>query len=482
MTMLTLEKGRPSMALPLPTPSFGGTGFGNEVYPEMFANIAESAFPSTPFQPQIFMASPQDHSAPRKLNPDEFLRTQPIYPHLESQIAHTTNTNPQNQHQQQQQQQPPNVNDLLNLTPLNPTCFQKPPKQLHRPLRTYANPISHHARAVSSPYGNPTLHRYPGLPLQQPSKPPLHPYFAAPKLHLVPPPPPPPAAPLAHFMPTGIVGQTDSMHNQFGMVFSPFLVPMQMQMQGVPRAGVNAVDENAMPMPPICDGDTIYSDCSKYRWSILRHLGKGGCGDVYLAKELKAGQVQPDLDNDEGLVALKAVKDRKQFHNELRISRDFFEKTGQVHVDIKPSNFCVGRSGKDIHLIDFGYASLPHARLPGQTGTPLFMAVSIQTFGAVFMFFLGGGKKGLPWGHLRTHPDIARSKSDACLNAFFTVLSSHPIFHPMAHPLSVYLSLTRDRTRLFKPVEDYEFLLGLFEGCMRDVGVVDDGMYDWVVV
>lgn len=64
--------------------------------------------------------------------------------------------------------------------------------------------------------------------------------------------------------------------------------------------------------------------------------------------------------------------------------RDFHLKTGQVHVDIKPSNFCTGNDGRSLTLIDFGYSIPETTRLPGQTGTPLFMAWTIQTIGNTY--------------------------------------------------------------------------------------------------
>ncbi len=71
----------------------------------------------------------------------------------------------------------------------------------------------------------------------------------------------------------------------------------------------------------------------------------------------------------------------------MSLVRDFNEKTGQAHVDIKPSNFCTSRNGRDLFLIDFGYSTPPHVKLPGQTGTPLFMACNLQTIGATCMFY-----------------------------------------------------------------------------------------------
>lgn len=71
----------------------------------------------------------------------------------------------------------------------------------------------------------------------------------------------------------------------------------------------------------------------------------------------------------------------------MSLVRDFNEKTGQAHVDIKPSNLCTSPNGRDLFLIDFGYSTSPHVKLPGQTGTPLFMACNLQTIGATCKSF-----------------------------------------------------------------------------------------------
>jgi serine/threonine protein kinase len=187
------------------------------------------------------------------------------------------------------------------------------------------------------------------------------------------------------------------------------------------------------PFPPQQKREKVQicADNGKRRWEIVGNLGKGGCGDVFLARETGAE-----------LVALKIVKDKKQFAQELltmrvlnhhpkgrggllltsrywrltagrtpklimgcrrkralvmeylndtlsmqfekcafslslktilmlaldmlNLQKDFYEKTGQVHVDLKPSNFCTGPDGKGLYLIDFGYATSPSIRLPGQ--------------------------------------------------------------------------------------------------------------------
>ncbi|KAJ1340277.1 hypothetical protein BSLG_005103 [Batrachochytrium salamandrivorans] len=177
--------------------------------------------------------------------------------------------------------------------------------------------------------------------------------------------------------------------------------------------------------------------------------------------------------------------------NMMALSRDFYERTGQAHVDLKPSNFCTSRDGKRLILIDFGYSTHPTVCLPGQTGTPLFMSWSIQTLGATFptwqddleslgyviMFFLGGGKRGVPWGNLQTHRDLALAKNDTTIHAFCTSLLGTE-YEPLAQPLATYLFVTRDRLRPFS-MADFDALYQMFENVLAYCGLINDGYYDW---
>lgn len=46
----------------------------------------------------------------------------------------------------------------------------------------------------------------------------------------------------------------------------------------------------------------------------------------------------------------------------------------------------------------------------------------------------------------------------------------------------MYLFLTRNRIRPFREQEDFNFLIGLFQRVMFNLGMVNDKMYDWVAV
>jgi len=304
--------------------------------------------------------------------------------------------------------------------------------------------------------------------------------------------------------------------------------------------------EPSTPLPA-----KLLSDNGKRSWELFRSIGKGGCGEVYLAREntvVNSGEVASSH------VAVKIIKDRKQFQSELNtmktlhghrfgrgytprlitavrkkktlvmeylsetvaarfdkcfhkfsikticmlalnmmtLVRDFNEKTGQAHVDIKPSNICTSSSGKDLYLIDFGYSTSPLIKLPGQTGTPLFMACSLQTIGAAFpsflddfesigyviMFFIAGGKKGLPWGGLRTHKEIAAAKNDRAIHEFCSNLAGTE-YEPIAQTLATFLYVTRDRSQPFTDM-DYGNLYGVWETALNCLGFENDKIYDWV--
>ena len=53
----------------------------------------------------------------------------------------------------------------------------------------------------------------------------------------------------------------------------------------------------------------IVSDCGTRTWIVLKSLGKGGCGEVYLCTELGS---KPNE-----FVAVKVIKERRQFNSEL---------------------------------------------------------------------------------------------------------------------------------------------------------------------
>ena len=101
-----------------------------------------------------------------------------------------------------------------------------------------------------------------------------------------------------------------------------------------------------------------------------------------------------------------------------------------------------------------------------------------ESIGYVLMFLIGGGKKGLPWGSLRTHKDIASSKNDTLIYHFCQKLIGTE-FEPLAQTLSSYLFLCRDRSKAFTNVE-YTHLFNEWNDVLQSCGWSNDKNYDWV--
>ncbi|KAI8911482.1 kinase-like domain-containing protein [Gorgonomyces haynaldii] len=279
----------------------------------------------------------------------------------------------------------------------------------------------------------------------------------------------------------------------------------------------------------------MQSDNGKRRWDIIRSLGKGGCGEVYLAKEessqetvaLKIDRKQflAELDtmkrlnkhaSGRGLTPrlITAVRKKKAIVMEylsdtlssrfekcgfkftpktilmLAIDMTFLDKSGQVHVDLKPSNFCTGLDGKRLFLIDFGYSTPPTTKLPGQTGTPLFMSWSIQNYGSIapclqddiesigYIFLMAGGKHGLPWGAFKSHKDIACLKNDHVIGNFcqrYNATDYHVIVPPLLH----LLKIARDRKLEFNDTH-FEDIVQHFKDALEKNGWMHDAKYDWL--
>lgn len=94
------------------------------------------------------------------------------------------------------------------------------------------------------------------------------------------------------------------------------------------------------------------------------------------------------------------------------------------------------------------------------------------------MFLISGGKKGLPWGALRTHKEIASSKNDTTIQNYCQALIGTEL-EPLAQCLSNYLFACRDRSKPFTNVE-YNRLYGEWASVLHSCGWSNDKMYDWV--
>lgn len=93
------------------------------------------------------------------------------------------------------------------------------------------------------------------------------------------------------------------------------------------------------------------------------------------------------------------------------------------------------------------------------------------------MFFIAGGKKGLPWGALRTHKDISAAKSDEAISQFCLDLIGTE-YEPISNSLSNFLFTTRNRKRVFG-WGDYYNLYQDFENVLHSCRWTNDRCYDW---
>lgn len=94
------------------------------------------------------------------------------------------------------------------------------------------------------------------------------------------------------------------------------------------------------------------------------------------------------------------------------------------------------------------------------------------------MFLISGGKKGLPWGALRTHKEIASSKNDVTIQNYCNNLIGTE-FEPLAQCLCNFLFACRDRSKPFTN-EEYNQLYSEWAAVLHSCGWINDKMYDWV--
>ena len=92
------------------------------------------------------------------------------------------------------------------------------------------------------------------------------------------------------------------------------------------------------------------------------------------------------------------------------------------------------------------------------------------------MFLIAGGKKGLPWGHLRTHKDISALKNDNVINQYCSSLNETE-YKPLARPLQTLLSTARNRALNFTMYE-FNHLVAKISQVLTDNDWTHDREYD----
>ncbi|OCF34667.1 CK1/CK1/CK1-G protein kinase [Kwoniella heveanensis CBS 569] len=171
-----------------------------------------------------------------------------------------------------------------------------------------------------------------------------------------------------------------------------------------------------------------------------------------------------------------------------------------IYRDIKPDNFLIGRPGtkgaNTIHVVDFGMAKqyrdpktkqhIPYRERKSLSGTARYMSINthlgreqsrrddLEALGHVFFYFLRGG---LPWQGLKAatnkqkYEKIGEKKQTTPIAE---LVEGYP------NEFSIYLNYVRKLT--FDETPDYDFLRGLFDLALQNIGEQDDGTFDWMLL
>ncbi|KAI8837785.1 casein kinase-1 [Chytriomyces cf. hyalinus JEL632] len=177
-----------------------------------------------------------------------------------------------------------------------------------------------------------------------------------------------------------------------------------------------------------------------------------------------------------------------------------------IYRDIKPDNFLIGRLSRYgnpshphpsslVYMVDFGMAKqyrdpktkthIPYREKKSLSGTARYMSVNthlgreqsrrddLEALGHVFFYFLRGS---LPWQGLKAatnkqkYEKIGEKKQSTPIKE---LCEGHP------EEFSIYQNYVRDLK--FDAEPDYEYLKGLMNKVLAKNGLIDDGVYDWML-
>ncbi|KAJ1848790.1 Palmitoylated plasma membrane-bound casein kinase [Coemansia sp. RSA 2708] len=168
-----------------------------------------------------------------------------------------------------------------------------------------------------------------------------------------------------------------------------------------------------------------------------------------------------------------------------------------IYRDIKPDNFLIGYPRSPnfnmVCMVDFGMAKqyrdprtqqhIPYRERKSLSGTARYMSINthlgreqsrrddLEALGHVFMYFLRGS---LPWQGLKAATNKQKYEKIGERKQQVGVRELCEGFPP---EFAVYLSTVRKYA--FEETPDYDYLRGLFDTVLANLGVADDGMYDW---
>lgn len=171
-----------------------------------------------------------------------------------------------------------------------------------------------------------------------------------------------------------------------------------------------------------------------------------------------------------------------------------------IYRDIKPDNFLIGRPGSKnasvIHVVDFGMAKqyrdpktkqhIPYRERKSLSGTARYMSINthlgreqsrrddLEALGHVFMYFLRGS---LPWQGLKAATN--KQKYEKIGEKKQTTLIKE-LSEGYPEEFAIYLNYVRKLG--FEETPDYEFLRELFSKVLKNMGELEDGVYDWMLL
>ncbi|KAI8882687.1 kinase-like protein [Backusella circina FSU 941] len=171
-----------------------------------------------------------------------------------------------------------------------------------------------------------------------------------------------------------------------------------------------------------------------------------------------------------------------------------------IYRDIKPDNFLIGRPNTQyantIYMIDFGMAKLyrdpktkqhiPYREKKSLSGTARYMSINthvgreqsrrddLESLGHVFMYFLRGS---LPWQGLKAATN--KQKYERIGEKKQTTIIKD-LCDGFPEEFGEYLQYTRKLG--FEEAPDYDYMKGLFDKVLNELGEVDDGIYDWMLL
>ncbi|KIJ41231.1 hypothetical protein M422DRAFT_255736 [Sphaerobolus stellatus SS14] len=171
-----------------------------------------------------------------------------------------------------------------------------------------------------------------------------------------------------------------------------------------------------------------------------------------------------------------------------------------IYRDIKPDNFLAGRPGSKnagiIHVVDFGMAKqyrdpknkqhIPYRERKSLSGTARYMSINthlgreqsrrddLEALGHVFMYFLRGG---LPWQGLKAATNKQKYEK---IGEKKQTTPVKELCEGFPEEFAIYLNYVRKLG--FEETPDYEFLRELFSKVIRNMGEVEDGVYDWMLL